>query len=140
MHSYGNDLEQDCAWRQRHLRNYRHIQFDPPDRSVRAPSIAVHHVISNEKGFQLRVLRRCHRCGYLPWHPAFSWCANTTDGDGLLGRDFFQNHFLPYFGPLSLIALLYTIIIIFAEQAQHILDNLGPVFRNLRPSGALLLH
>jgi ACR3 family arsenite transporter len=52
---------------------------------------------------------------------------------GLFGRKFFQNSFLPYFGPLSLVALLYTIIIIFAEQAQHILDNLGPVFRTFVP-------
>ncbi|KAJ1592632.1 hypothetical protein NDA11_000097 [Ustilago hordei] len=52
---------------------------------------------------------------------------------GLFGRDFFHRKFLPYFGPLSLIALFYTIIIIFAEQAQHILDNLGPVFRIFVP-------
>ncbi|TKY87269.1 hypothetical protein EX895_003946 [Sporisorium graminicola] len=52
---------------------------------------------------------------------------------GLFGRDFFHRRFLPFFGPLSLVALLYTIIIIFAEQAQHILDNLGPVFRTFVP-------
>lgn len=52
---------------------------------------------------------------------------------GLFGRDAFHKKFLPFFGPLSLIALLYTIIIIFAEQAQHILDNLGPVFRTFVP-------
>lgn len=52
---------------------------------------------------------------------------------GVFGRDFFHRKFLPFFGPLSLIALLYTIIIIFAEQAQHILDNLGPVFRTFVP-------
>ena len=40
---------------------------------------------------------------------------------------------MPYFGPLSLIALLYVIIIIFAEQARSILDNLGPVFRTFVP-------
>jgi arsenite transporter len=32
-----------------------------------------------------------------------------------------------------LIALLYTIIIIFAEQAHNILQNLGPVFRTFVP-------
>lgn len=52
---------------------------------------------------------------------------------GLFGPDFFHRKFLPFFGPLSLLALLYTIIIIFAEQAQHILDNLGPVFRTFVP-------
>ncbi|SNX82989.1 related to arsenite transporter ARR3 [Melanopsichium pennsylvanicum] len=52
---------------------------------------------------------------------------------GTFGKEFFQRKFLPFFSPLSLIALLYTIIIIFAEQAQHILDNLGPVFRTFVP-------
>jgi ACR3 family arsenite transporter len=50
-----------------------------------------------------------------------------------IGRYRFEKKFLPFFGPLSLVALLYTIIIIFAEQAQSILHNLGPVFRTFVP-------
>lgn len=49
------------------------------------------------------------------------------------GSQNFHERFLPFFGPLSLIGLLYTIIIIFAEQARHILDNLGPTFRTIVP-------
>lgn len=52
---------------------------------------------------------------------------------GLFGRPFFERNFLPFFGPLSLVGLLYTIIIIFAEQARRILDNLGPTFRTFVP-------
>lgn len=52
---------------------------------------------------------------------------------GTMGTKFFHSKFLPYFGPLSLIALLYTIIIIFASQARQILENLGPVFRTFVP-------
>ncbi|MCO5566233.1 hypothetical protein L7F22_019909 [Adiantum nelumboides] len=52
---------------------------------------------------------------------------------GLLGKNRFNNIFLPFFGPLSLIGLLYTIIIIFAEQSKRILDNLGPTFRTFVP-------
>lgn len=37
------------------------------------------------------------------------------------------------FGHLSFVGLLFTIIIIFAEQAAHILHNLGPTFRCLVP-------
>ncbi|PWN31362.1 arsenical-resistance protein [Meira miltonrushii] len=48
-------------------------------------------------------------------------------------RTTFEKKFLPFFGPLSLVGLLYTIIIIFAEQARHILDNLGPTFRTFVP-------
>lgn len=51
----------------------------------------------------------------------------------LLGKSRFRSHFLPIIGPLSLLALLYVIIIIFAEQASSILNNLGPVFRTFVP-------
>lgn len=51
----------------------------------------------------------------------------------LLGRDRFQKKFLPFFGPLSLLALLYVIIVIFALQAKHVLHNLGPTFRCFVP-------
>lgn len=51
----------------------------------------------------------------------------------LAGRHVFEQKFLPFFGPLSLVGLLYTIIIIFAEQAKHILHNLGPTFRTFVP-------
>lgn len=51
----------------------------------------------------------------------------------ILGRNRFQTKFLPYFAPLSLLALLYVITIIFASQAQSILHNLGPVFRVFVP-------
>lgn len=40
---------------------------------------------------------------------------------------------MPFFAPLSLLALLYVIIVIFASQARQILDNLGPVFRTMVP-------
>ncbi len=51
----------------------------------------------------------------------------------LLGLHRFETKFLPIFSPLALIGLLYTIIVIFAEQAKHILANLGPVFRVFVP-------
>lgn len=49
------------------------------------------------------------------------------------GRQFFERKFLPVFSPLALLGLLYTIIVIFAEQAKHILHNIGPVFRVFVP-------
>jgi len=55
----------------------------------------------------------------------------------LPGRERFTTKFLPIFSNLSLLGLLYTIIIIFASQARHILDNLGPFFRTIVP---LLLY
>ncbi|GMK54917.1 hypothetical protein CspeluHIS016_0115030 [Cutaneotrichosporon spelunceum] len=51
----------------------------------------------------------------------------------LLGRHRFETVFLPCFGPLSLLGLLYTIIVICAEQATRILDNIGLVFRTAVP-------
>lgn len=50
-----------------------------------------------------------------------------------IGKDRFHRLFLPYFSPLALAGLLYTIIVIFAQQARHILHNLGPVFRTIVP-------
>ncbi|KIJ56902.1 hypothetical protein M422DRAFT_72993 [Sphaerobolus stellatus SS14] len=41
--------------------------------------------------------------------------------------------FLRYFGPIALIGLLYTIIIIFASQGKRIIHNIGPVFRVFVP-------
>jgi ACR3 family arsenite transporter len=55
----------------------------------------------------------------------------------VIGKHKFQTNFLPYFSPLALAGLLYTIIIIFAQQAEHILHNIGPVFRTVVP---LLLY
>lgn len=54
-------------------------------------------------------------------------------GFTIMGKDRFKKSFLPYFGPLSLLALLYVIIVIFALQARHVLDNLGPTFRCFVP-------
>ncbi|TFK93741.1 arsenical-resistance protein ACR3 [Polyporus arcularius HHB13444] len=51
----------------------------------------------------------------------------------LAGREFFETRFLPYFSPLALLGLLYTIIVMFAYQGHHIVHNLGPVFRVFVP-------
>ena len=48
-------------------------------------------------------------------------------------RAFFETRFLPYFSPLALLGLLYTIVVMFAYQGHHIVHNLGPVFRVLVP-------
>ena len=52
-------------------------------------------------------------------------------------RAFFETRFLPYFSPLALLGLLYTIVVMFAYQGHHIVHNLGPVFRVFVP---LVLH
>ncbi|KDR77521.1 hypothetical protein GALMADRAFT_65734 [Galerina marginata CBS 339.88] len=51
----------------------------------------------------------------------------------LTSADFFQQKFLPFFDPLAVIGLLYTIIIIFSYQGHSIIRNLGPVFRVIVP-------
>ncbi|KAG1763676.1 sodium bile acid symporter family-domain-containing protein [Suillus occidentalis] len=51
----------------------------------------------------------------------------------LKSKEFFDNTFAPRFSPLSLIGLLYTIIVMFAYQGHHIVQNLGPVFRVFVP-------
>ncbi|WVF69439.1 arsenical-resistance protein [Kwoniella sp. CBS 6097] len=51
----------------------------------------------------------------------------------VLGAERFATKFLPYFGPVALLGLLYTIILIFAEQATRITENIGNVFRVFVP-------
>ncbi|KAI0645666.1 sodium bile acid symporter family-domain-containing protein [Trametes meyenii] len=48
-------------------------------------------------------------------------------------REFFEKRFLPYFSPLALLGLLYTVVVMFAYQGEHIVHNLGPVFRVFVP-------
>ncbi|THU98381.1 arsenical-resistance protein [Dendrothele bispora CBS 962.96] len=48
-------------------------------------------------------------------------------------KSFLDNKFLPWFSPLALIGLLYTIIVMFAYQGKNIVHHLGPVFRVFVP-------
>ena len=50
-----------------------------------------------------------------------------------MGKQFFERRFLPFFSPLALIGLLYTILILFSYQGHSIIHNLGPVFRVFVP-------
>lgn len=45
------------------------------------------------------------------------------------GHDWYTKTFLPYFGPVALLGLLYTIIVMFAYQGHHIITNIGSVCR-----------
>ncbi|CAO3576527.1 unnamed protein product [Absidia cylindrospora] len=47
----------------------------------------------------------------------------------LKGGHWFDTVFLPHFGPLALIGLIYTIVVMFANQGHHIIANIGSVFR-----------
>jgi len=51
----------------------------------------------------------------------------------LISKQFFERRFLPFFSPLSLIGLLYTILVLFSYQGHSIIHNLGPVFRVFVP-------
>ncbi|GAA5866519.1 hypothetical protein JCM1840_001345 [Sporobolomyces johnsonii] len=48
-------------------------------------------------------------------------------------RNFFQNKFLPTIAPLSLIALLFTIVIIFAAQGKQVVRSITDVLRIIPP-------
>jgi arsenite transporter len=51
----------------------------------------------------------------------------------LASEEFLVMRFLPFFSPLALLGLLYTILVMFAYQGHHIIHNLGPVFRVFVP-------
>jgi ACR3 family arsenite transporter len=48
-------------------------------------------------------------------------------------KRFLEDKFLPVFGPVAPTGLLYTIIVMFAYQGHHIVQNIGHVFRVLVP-------
>lgn len=47
----------------------------------------------------------------------------------LTSRSWYEQKFLPWVGPWALIGLLYTIIVMFANQGHQIIDHIGSVFR-----------
>ncbi|CAO3684209.1 unnamed protein product [Umbelopsis vinacea] len=51
----------------------------------------------------------------------------------LISKQWYENRFLPRIGPLALIGLLYTIVVMFANQGHHIVTNIGSVFRVMVP-------
>ncbi|KAI8144708.1 arsenical-resistance protein [Fennellomyces sp. T-0311] len=46
-----------------------------------------------------------------------------------IGKERYEKVILPYVGPWALIGLLYTIVVMFANQGHQIIDNIGSVFR-----------
>ncbi|KAG1453895.1 hypothetical protein G6F56_007455 [Rhizopus delemar] len=51
----------------------------------------------------------------------------------LKGIHWYEDKFLPLFESLALVGLLYTIIVMFANQGHQIIDNIGPVCRTAVP-------
>ncbi|KAJ6493012.1 sodium bile acid symporter family-domain-containing protein [Mycena sanguinolenta] len=51
----------------------------------------------------------------------------------LTSKQFLEKRFLPMFGPVAFIGLLYTILVMFAYQGHHIVLNIGHVFRVFVP-------
>ncbi|KAJ7243152.1 sodium bile acid symporter family-domain-containing protein [Mycena haematopus] len=48
-------------------------------------------------------------------------------------KRFLEERFVPMFGPVALLGLLYTILVLFAYQGHHIVQNIGHVFRVFVP-------
>jgi ACR3 family arsenite transporter len=51
----------------------------------------------------------------------------------LLGPEKYQNRFIRFVGPLALIGLLYTIIVLFASQGAHVVHQITSVLRVCAP-------
>lgn len=51
----------------------------------------------------------------------------------IIGEKRYQRRFLRYIGPLSLIGLLYTIIVLFASQGAHVVRQITDVLRVCAP-------
>ncbi|EJT46952.1 arsenite transporter [Trichosporon asahii var. asahii CBS 2479] len=84
------------------------------------------NVISNEKSLRLEYGATAIAVLIYLGIPLVAGIVTRFAVMGILGRKRFENHFLPWFGPLALLGLLYT-------QATRILDNIGVVFRVFVP-------
>ena len=51
----------------------------------------------------------------------------------LLGEHKYQHYFIRFIAPFSLIGLLYTIIVLFASQGQHVVEQITSVLRVCAP-------
>lgn len=51
----------------------------------------------------------------------------------ILGERRYQTHFIRFIGPLSLIGLLYTIIVLFGSQGAHVVHQITSVLRVCAP-------
>ncbi|WVQ98386.1 arsenical-resistance protein [Kwoniella sp. CBS 9459] len=91
------------------------------------------NVISGERSLQLEYGQTAIAVLIYLGIPLVLGVCTRFSGIAILGKARFETKFLPYFGPLALIGLLYTIILIFAEQATRITDNIGDVFRVFVP-------
>lgn len=61
--------------------------------------------------------------------PVVAGCVTRLALRRLKGGHWYDTVFLPHFGPLALIGLIYTIVVMFANQGHHIIENIGSVFR-----------
>ncbi|KAF7720385.1 hypothetical protein EC973_009572, partial [Apophysomyces ossiformis] len=51
----------------------------------------------------------------------------------LKGEQWYDFTFIPHFAPLALVGLLYTIVVMFANQGHEIIAHIGSVFRVMVP-------
>ncbi|WFD32740.1 arsenicals resistance [Malassezia sp. CBS 17886] len=91
------------------------------------------NVISGYTDFHLGYQETATAVGIYLGIPLGAGIATRFGARWLLGEYRFQNTLLPCLDILSLVALLFTIIVIFASQAHHILHNIGSVFRTIVP-------
>jgi ACR3 family arsenite efflux pump ArsB len=47
----------------------------------------------------------------------------------LKGREWLDKKFMPWFGPVALLALIYTVLVLFGMQGERVIDEIGSVFR-----------
>ncbi|PYH88669.1 arsenical-resistance protein ACR3 [Aspergillus ellipticus CBS 707.79] len=51
----------------------------------------------------------------------------------MIGKDWYDKHFLKWISPLSLIGLLFTILVLFASQGRHVVHQIVSVIRVAAP-------
>ncbi len=47
----------------------------------------------------------------------------------LKGREWLDKKFMPWFGPVALLALIYTVLVLFGMQGKRVIEEIGSVCR-----------
>ena len=80
---------------------------------------------------------RLHRASASSWGSLWVHVLARLVLRRLVGEDRYQRRFIRYIAPSSLIGLLYTIILLFASQGAHVVQQITYVLRVCAP---LLLY